>query len=101
MKFMEKARHWLSCRLLVDFPGQPGLLTLIEDSFKEWQTAKNQYDFIEPELIDYMIYRLNAAEKHYTALLAQARAEGLTAWPENLIGEIREVTLTSNQQWAE
>ena len=91
MKFMEKVRHWLSCRLLVDFPGQPGLLTLIENSYKEWQTAKNQYNFIEPQLIDYMIYRLNAAEKHYTALLAQARAQGLTAWPDDLRCERREI----------
>lgn len=92
MKFLETARHWLSYRLLAGYPGRPELLTLIEDSLKEWQTARNQFNFIEAELIDYMIYRLNAAERHYTALLAQARAEGLKAWPDDLRSERRELS---------
>lgn len=91
MKIMEKIRHWILCRLLPDYPGEPQLLNLIHHSFKEWQTAKNQFNFIEPNMIDYVIYRLNAAERHYTALLAQARSEGLKAWPDDLRCERREV----------
>lgn len=92
MKFLETINSWLLTRLFRDYPGQPKLLTIIEESFNEWQTAKNQFNFIDPELIDYMIYRLNAAEKHYTALLSQARSEGLKAWPDNLREEIRVVS---------
>ena len=91
MKIMEKIRHWILCRLLPDYPGEPQLLNLIHHSFKEWQTAKNQFNFIEPNMIDYVIYRLSAAERHYTALLAQARSEGLKAWPDDLRCERREV----------
>ena len=93
MKIMEKAVSWLKSRVSPHYPRQPELLAIIEESFKEWQTVQNQYNHINPDLIDYMIYRLSAAEKHYTALLAQAKAEGVKAWPDNLTPHF--------QQWAE
>lgn len=60
------------------------LLSTIEDSIKEWQTYKNMFNYADPELTDYMIYRLSAAERHFMILLAKAKVQGLKAWPDNL-----------------
>jgi len=91
MKFLEKIYFWILCRVSPHHPAQPDLLTAIQNSLTEWNLSKKQFNFIDPELIDYMVYRLNAAERHYAALLAQAKNQGLKAWPDQLRGEIREV----------
>jgi len=92
MKFMEKIKLWVLCRVSPHYPAQPELLTAIENSLNEWNLSKKQFNFINPELIDYMVYRLNAAERHYAALLSQAKDQGLKAWPDGLRSEIREVS---------
>lgn len=91
MKYLVKTKQWILSRVSPNYPRDPELLTIIRESFKEWQTVKNQFNFVEPGMMEYMIHRLNAAEKHYTTLLAQARSEGLKAWPDNLRNEIRAI----------
>lgn len=46
--------------------------------------AEAQFNYVEPGMIDYMVFRINAAERHYMALLSLARDQGVKAWPDNL-----------------
>ncbi|MFZ5652610.1 MAG: DUF2508 family protein [Bacillota bacterium] len=98
MKIMEKMILNILGRISPHYPARPDLFNNIQTSLTEWKTCKNQYNFTGPELIDYMIYRLNAAERHYMALLAQARREGLNAWPDDLKKEIRNQNPESRRQ---
>ena len=51
---------------------------LIEDAKREWQTAREYFNSVtDPDLIDYAIHRLGAAEKRYVYLLRRAREERL------------------------
>ena len=89
MKILVNLWDWILIRISPHHPGQPDLLTAVKNSFREWQYSKDQFNFVDPELIDYMVYRLNASERHYMALLALARNEGVKAWPNNLKPEVR------------
>lgn len=54
------------------------LLNLVHVARKEWQTAQNYFDLVsDPELVDFAIYKLEAARRRYMYLLKQARVEGL------------------------
>ncbi|HHY81118.1 MAG TPA: DUF2508 family protein [Clostridiales bacterium] len=45
---------------------------------QEWYAAQSYFENVsEPELVDYAIYRLEAAKKKYIYLLKLARKEGL------------------------
>ncbi|MFZ5647853.1 MAG: DUF2508 family protein [Bacillota bacterium] len=96
MKILEKTILKILSRISPHYPARPDLLANIQNSLAEWKTCNNQYNFTGPEMIDYMIYRLNAAERHYMALLAQARREGLKAWPDGLKREIRSTPFFSS-----
>lgn len=51
---------------------------LIEDARREWQTAREYFNSVtDPDLIDYAIHTLGAAEKRYVYLLRRAREEKL------------------------
>ncbi len=44
----------------------------IENAKKEWQDAKNIFENVsEPDLVDYAIYKVEAAEQKYIYLLKQ------------------------------
>ncbi len=46
----------------------------VQDALAEWSTAKEYFDqVIEPELVEYAILRLEAAEKRVSFLLKKAR----------------------------
>lgn len=46
----------------------------IENAKKEWEDAKNIFENVsQPELVDYAIYNIEAAEKKYTYLLKQIK----------------------------
>ncbi|MBO8129656.1 MAG: DUF2508 family protein [Peptococcaceae bacterium] len=51
---------------------------------REWQDAQRLLDFVDPELADYVIYRINAAQSRYEALIIQAKKHNETAWKEPL-----------------
>lgn len=54
------------------------LVEQIELARKEWDLAKCQLDQMsEPELVDYAIYRLQAAERRYMYLLKKADENGI------------------------
>lgn len=46
--------------------------TNIENAKKEWEDAKNIFENVsEPDLVDYAIYKVEAAEQKYIYLLKQ------------------------------
>lgn len=65
------------------------LIASINKTLYEWKNAQNQYNYASPVLIDYMVYRLNATERHYIALLTLAKEKGLKIWPDNLIEPVK------------
>lgn len=73
-------------------------LSTVEASIKEWQTYKNMFNHADPELTDYMIFRLSAAERHCMFLLAKAKIQGLKAWPDNLIEPVKINSFQHNGQ---
>jgi hypothetical protein len=51
----------------------------IENAKKEWEDAKNIFENVShPDLVDYAIYRVEAAEQKYVYLLKQYRNNNLT-----------------------
>jgi len=65
----------------VDGPHAPNLLSATESARQEWIQALRELDHIDSDLSDYVIFKINAAERHYMTLLKQARQEGVMAWP--------------------
>jgi hypothetical protein len=84
MKILENASLWLLRKISPHYPAQPDLMAAVQDSFTEWKLCQNHFNLVGPEFADYMIYRLNAAERHYMMMLATAKSEGVKAWPGNL-----------------
>lgn len=62
---------------------QPQPLTkAIEEAKQDWYWAKTYFNFVsDHDLVDYAIYRIDAAEKKYMYLLKKARQEGLRYSP--------------------
>lgn len=55
------------------------LVEQIDKAREEWDLARCQLDQMsEPELIDYAVYRLQAAEKRYMYLLKKAEKKGIS-----------------------
>ena len=51
----------------------------IENAKKEWEDAKNIFENVsQPDLVDYAIYKVEAAEQKYVYLLKQYRNNNLT-----------------------
>lgn len=51
----------------------------IEDAKKEWEDARNLFNEIkDPDLIDYAVYAIQAAEKKYIYLYKQAKSDVFT-----------------------
>ena len=54
------------------------LLQAVVQAQREWETAKKIFETVtDPDLVDYAIYRVQAAQKRYTYLLRQAKEEGI------------------------
>lgn len=48
--------------------------SLVEQAKQEWQDAKRRFNEVsDPDLVDYAIYALEAAERRYVYLLKKAR----------------------------
>ena len=55
------------------------LVIQIDKARKEWDVAQIQLaQMSDPELIDYAVYRLKAAEKRYMYLLKKAEQKGVS-----------------------
>lgn len=52
----------------------------ITKAYKEWVDAKKVFEEINDELVDYAVFRLNAAERRYMYLLNEAKKSGMNAW---------------------
>ena len=51
----------------------------IENAKREWEDAKNIFENVShPDLVDYAIYKVEAAEQKYIYLLKQFRSNNLT-----------------------
>ena len=49
----------------------------IENAKREWEDAKNIFENVtQPDLVDYAIYKIEAAEKKYIYLLRQIKNSG-------------------------
>ncbi|MGD9569776.1 MAG: DUF2508 family protein [Sedimentibacter sp.] len=58
--------------------GKNDLYINLENAKKEWEEAKNIFENVsEPDLVDYAIYNVEAAEKKYVYLLKQIKNEKL------------------------
>ncbi len=52
----------------------------LENAKKEWEEAKNIFENVsEPDLVDYAIYNVEAAEKKYVYLLRKIKNENENA----------------------
>ncbi|HKM01717.1 MAG: YaaL family protein [Tissierellia bacterium] len=51
------------------------MFTNIESAKKEWEDAKNIFENVsQPDLVDYAIYKVEAAEQKYVYLLKQYKS---------------------------
>ena len=58
------------------------LVEATEEARQAWHLAQRELDFIYGEMTDHVIFKINATERRYVALLQQARTEGLIAWTQ-------------------
>lgn len=56
------------------------LVEVTEEARLAWHQAQRELDFINGEMTDHVIFKINATERRYVALLQQARTEGVIAW---------------------
>ncbi|WP_312814122.1 YaaL family protein [Sedimentibacter sp.] len=60
-----------------DVDEKKDLYASLENAKKEWEEAKNIFENVsEPDLVDYAIYNIEAAEKKYVYLLRKIKSEG-------------------------
>jgi len=76
--------HNFALRFLAGPPARDGegncpeLLEAVAQAHREWETAKSFFETVtDPDLIDYAIYRIAAAQRRYAYLLRQAKQEGV------------------------
>lgn len=69
-------------REIVEGPPIPDLVKAVECARRDWVLALKEIDYIDSDLDEYVIFKINSAERRYMALLEQARKEGTSAWPE-------------------
>jgi len=64
--------------IIMDMFNEKEFLKLVQEARDEWIQAQNYFENVsEPELVDYAIYRAEAAKRRYMYLLKQARIYGL------------------------
>ncbi|WP_353893312.1 DUF2508 family protein [Proteinivorax hydrogeniformans] len=58
----------------VDVPQSKSAIQLLEEAKKEWQCAREYFNNVsDPELVDYAIFSVQAAEKRYEYLLKKEK----------------------------
>ncbi len=62
-------------------PPGPTLLDAVNKARQEWQYALRELNQVDSNFAEYVIFKINATERHYITLLEQAKKEGVTAWP--------------------
>lgn len=69
------------------------LMELIDRAKREWQLALKQLDFCDQDMLDSIVYEIQAKERRFMALLQQARQENIIAWPEEVTADNQKTTL--------
>jgi len=65
--------------VLEDSGDRGEFMEILTEAKEEWVQAQNYFDNVsEPDLVDYAIYRLEAAKKRYMYLMKQARTSGIS-----------------------
>lgn len=77
--------------ILVEKTSTLQLDTAVQNAREEWRQAIKEMDYIDGDLAEYAIFKINAAERRYIALLNQARKEGITAWPDTAFSSVQEI----------
>ncbi|OPX88023.1 MAG: hypothetical protein A4E53_02180 [Pelotomaculum sp. PtaB.Bin104] len=71
-------------KLLATSAGKPkphDLVAAADSARLNWQQAWREFDQVGGNYTDYVIFKINSAERYYMLLLKQARQEGIGAWP--------------------
>lgn len=59
-------------------PAEESIYKSLDQARQDWENAKNIFENVtNPDLIDYAIYNVDAAEKRYTYLLKQIKNKGV------------------------
>ncbi|MDD3653553.1 MAG: YaaL family protein [Desulfotomaculaceae bacterium] len=66
-------------------PGSHTLMSAIDNARRDWQQALREFDQVDNDCTDYVIYKINSTERYYMFLLKQARQEGLKVWPTTIV----------------
>lgn len=77
--------------LVVEKPATMKLDLAVQHACEEWQQALKEMDHIDGDLAEYAIFKINAAERRYIALLNQAKREGIRAWPDTEFPPVQEI----------
>lgn len=77
--------------IIMEKPPALQLSTAVQNAREEWRQALKELDYIDGDLAEYAIFKINAAERRYIALLNQARREGITAWPDTEFTFVQEI----------
>lgn len=88
---------WLARQSVYRRPKQMSLLEMIDEARLAWQNTFQEYSLGDREVVEYLIFKINAAEKRYMVLLKQARAQGLKAWPVEHLKPVVPVTASSEE----
>lgn len=60
-----------------DTPKEKDFFEMVEEAHQEWDVALSRFNHVtDPDLVDFAIHSMEAAEKKYTFLLKKARQEG-------------------------
>ncbi len=88
---------WLVRQSVYRRPKQKSLLEMVDEARLAWQNAFREYSLGDQEVVEYLIYKINAAEKKYMVLLKQARTQGVTAWPVEHLKPVVPVSASSGE----
>ena len=69
--------------ILVEKTSTLQLDTAVQNAREEWRQAIKEMDYIDGDLAEYAIFKINAAERRYIALL--------TAWPDTAFSSVQEI----------
>lgn len=69
----------LSNSILSQSKGDHHYVKEVEKAHAEWVAAQNYFEnVVEPDLVDYAIYKVEASRRKYMYMLKQAKASGIT-----------------------
>lgn len=92
---------WLGRQFVPRRPHQVSFLEMVDESRLAWQISFQEFQLGDSEVVEYLIFKINAAERRYMVLLKQARAQGITAWPAEQLKPVTAGLASSEENSAE